>query len=122
MRNELLNKRIPTVLGIALVVFGVVFTTFIVKLQTNLKGNALDSETPKNVKFTNFSDNSFSLTYQTDAAVPGSVNYGKGKELGNAAFSADGNTIALVERDKQKPGFPNSKAPTQAPTNNNFWI
>ncbi len=83
MKNQLFNKRIPTILGIGLVVLGIVLTTVIVRVQTNLRSNASNSEEPQNVKITNLSDNSFTITYQTDAATTGSVNYGKSKELGN---------------------------------------
>lgn len=83
MKNQLFNKRIPTIFGIGLVVFGVVLTTVIVRIQTSLRSNASASEEPQNVKVTNLSDSYFTITYQTDAAIIGSVNYGKSKELGN---------------------------------------
>ena len=83
MKNQLFNKRIPTILGIGFVILGVVLTTVIVKTQTSLRSKASNSQEPQNVKVTNLSDNSFTITYQTDAATTGSINYGKSKELGN---------------------------------------
>lgn len=83
MKNQLFNKRIPTIFGIGLVVLGIVLTTVIVRIQTSLRSNAGASQEPQNVKVTNLSDSSFTITYQTDAAATGSVNYGKSKELGN---------------------------------------
>ncbi len=83
MKNRLFNKRIPTILGLGIVVLGIVLTTGIVKMQTNLRSNASISEVPQNVKVTNLSDNSFTITYQTNTATTGFVNYGKSEELGN---------------------------------------
>ncbi len=83
MNNQLLNRRIPTVFGIGFVILAIALTTFILRSQTNLKSKASNSEEPHNVKVTNLSDSSFTLTYQTDATTSGSVNYGQRKELGN---------------------------------------
>lgn len=86
----------PTIVGIGFVILAIALTTFIVKSQTNLKSKASNSEEPHNVKVTNLSDNSFTLTYQTDAATTGSVNYGQSKELGNTG---------LEDLDKEKGNF-----------------
>lgn len=83
MKNQLFNKRVPTIFGIGIIVLGIVLTTVIVKVQTGLRSSAGSSEEPKNVKVTNLSDSSFTVTYQTDTPTTGSVNYGKSKELGN---------------------------------------
>src|SRR3989344_5233009 len=83
MKNQLFNKRIPTIFVIGFIVLGIVLTTIIVRIQTNLRSSAGNSEEPKNVKITNLSDGSFTITYQTDAPTIGSVNYGNSKQLGN---------------------------------------
>ncbi|MBI2613851.1 MAG: hypothetical protein HYW62_03685 [Candidatus Levybacteria bacterium] len=83
MKNQLLNKRIPTIFVVGLILLGIVLTTLIVRMQTNLKSNASNSEEPKNVKITNLSDKSFTITYQTQALTTGSVSYGNSKQLGN---------------------------------------
>lgn len=93
MKNQLFDKRIPTIVGIGIIVLGVVLTTVIVRVQTSLRSSASVSEKPQNVKFTNLSDNSFTITYQTDTATTGSINYGQRKELGN---------IQLEDMDKEK--------------------
>lgn len=82
MKNQLSNKRIPTILGIGFIVLGIILVTIVVGIQTNLRSNAGNSEEPQNVKITNLSDNSFTITYQTDSATTGSINYGQKKELG----------------------------------------
>jgi len=96
MKNQLFNKRIPTILGIGLVILGVILTSVVVKIQTSLRSKASNSQKPQNVKVTNLSDNSFTITYQTDAAATGSINYGKRKELGNTE---------LDDLDKEKGDF-----------------
>lgn len=96
MRNNLLDKRIPTILGIGFVILGIALTTIVTNSQTNLNSKASNSEEPRNVKITNLSDKSFTITYQTDAAVTGSVNYGRDKNLGN---------IELEELDKERANF-----------------
>lgn len=96
MNGQLFNRRIPTVLGIGFVILAIVLTTFILKSQTNLKSKASNSEEPQSVKITNLSDNSFTITYQTDTATTGSVNYGQSKELGNTG---------LEDLDKEKGNF-----------------
>lgn len=93
MRNQLFNKRIPTVLGIGFVILGVILTSIIVKTQTSLRSTASISEEPRNVKITNISDESFTITYQTDMSTTGSVNFGKDKKLGNTE---------LEDLDKEK--------------------
>lgn len=94
--NQLFSKRIPTLLGIGLVIIGIILTTEIIKNQTNLRSVASNSEEPQNVKITNLSDNSFTITYQTNSPITGSVNYGKNKELGNTE---------LDDLDKEKGNF-----------------
>ncbi len=96
MKSQLLDKRIPTILGIGLVLIGIVLTTVIVDNQTSLRSSASNSQDPQNIKLTNLSDNSFTVTYQTDAAAIGSINYGESKELGNTE---------LDDLDKEKGNF-----------------
>lgn len=103
MKNQLLNRRIPTIFGIGVVVLGIVLTTVIVRVQTNLRSNASNSEEPQNVKVTNLSDNSFSITYQTDALTTGSVNYGASKELGNTEEENIPKNIHSITVEKLSP-------------------
>lgn len=96
MRNQIFNKRIPTIFGIGLLILAIILTTFILRAQTGSKSKALDSEMPQNVKITNLSDNSFTITYRTQAPTTGSVNYGREKELG---------ATELDDLDKEKGNF-----------------
>ena len=104
MKNQLFNKRIPTIFGIGLVILGVILTTVIVRVQTSLKSNASASQEPQNMKITNLSDNSFTITYQTDTAATGSINYGKSKELGNIQLEDLPKNVHSITVEKLSPG------------------
>lgn len=93
MNNKLFNKRIPTIFGIGFVILAIILTTISLRTQTGFKSKASNSEMPQNVKVTNVSDDAFTITYETDAPVTGSVNFGKDKKLGNAE---------LEDLDKEK--------------------
>ncbi|MDO8657642.1 MAG: Ig-like domain-containing protein [Candidatus Levybacteria bacterium] len=96
MRNQLLDKRFPTALGLIILIIGLSITTFVIKNQTGTKSKASDSDEPKNIKITNLSNDSFTITYKTDAAVTGSISYGKDKKLKESE---------LEDFDKQKENF-----------------
>ena len=92
MKKQFWNKRIPTLVGILLITIGVGVTTFLVNQGVLLRSNASVTEQPQNVRITNVTDNSFSVSYETDIQVIGSINYGKDSKLGQQA---------LDDRDQQ---------------------
>jgi hypothetical protein len=92
MKRTIWDKRIPTLLGILLIVIGIGFTSFLVKQGVIVIGNATPSDSPQNVRITNITDNSFTVSYNTDAQAIGSLNYGKDQNLGQTA---------LDDRDQQ---------------------
>ncbi len=86
MNNSFWNKKIPTLLGLFIILLGIVATTFLTKNTQLLQTNASSSTQPKNVRITNITDSSFSVSYSTDAQVSGSLNYGKDKNFGQSAL------------------------------------
>jgi len=92
MKENFWNKKIPTILGILIITIGIGITTFLANQSTLLKSNASLSDQPKNVRITNITDTSFTVSYSTDGQVPGSLNYGIDKSLGQSA---------LDDRDQQ---------------------
>ncbi|MFH1832752.1 MAG: Ig-like domain-containing protein [Candidatus Levyibacteriota bacterium] len=82
MKKTIWNKRIPTLLGILLIAIGIGLTSFLVQSGTNLIGKATPSETPENVRITNVSDNSFTVSYITSERVTGTISFGKENTLG----------------------------------------
>ena len=98
MRNNFWDKKIPTILGMLIITIGVGITTFLVSQSTLFKSNASLSDQPKDVRITNIADTSFTVSYATDSQVPGSLNYGKDKSLGQSA---------LDDRDQQSGNLAN---------------
>ncbi len=75
------NKKIPTILGITILLVGVIVGVFLVTTQGNfaLGLKAGPTSTPRQVKFSNISDTSFTVSWITDTSVSGYVKYGEGK-------------------------------------------
>lgn len=73
MRFNIWSKKIPTILGLILIVIGISVTSYLVKTGTILVGKAAPDETPKNVRISNISDTSFTVSYVTDINSIGSV-------------------------------------------------
>jgi hypothetical protein len=76
MKKTIWDKRIPTLLGILLIAIGIGLTSFLVNQGVVLTGHASPSTSPQNVRITNITDNSFTVSYNTDGDVIGSLNYG----------------------------------------------
>jgi hypothetical protein len=100
MKKTIWDKRIPTLLGMLLIIIGVGVTSFLVNKGIILTGHASPTTNPQNVRITNITDNSFTVSYNTDAQVIGSVNYGKDQNLGQTA---------LDDRDQQTGSLVNHK-------------
>lgn len=100
MKKTVWDKRIPTLLGILLIVIGIGITSFLVNKGIILTGHASPTTNPQNVRVTNVTDNSFTVSYTTDAQVIGSINYGKDQNLGQTA---------LDDRDQQTGSLANYK-------------
>lgn len=91
MKKSLWNQRFPTLLGIILIVVGIGVTSFLVNRGVITFSRAAPSQDPQTARITNTSDVSFTVSYRTAGAVPGSIAYGKTKDLG---------LVALDERDQ----------------------
>ena len=92
MRKTIWDKRIPTLLGMLLIVVGIGLTSFLVDKGVIFIGRASPATNPQNVRITNITDDSFTVSYNTDAQVIGSLTYGKDSNLGQTA---------LDDRDQQ---------------------
>ncbi len=75
------NRKIPTLIGLLIITLGMVVATFLVQGETLFQIRAGPPKDPKNIKITNISDTSFTLTYTTDREVIGTLNYGKDQSL-----------------------------------------
>lgn len=91
MKKSLWNQRFPTLLGIIVIAVGIGITSFLVNQGIITLSRATPSQDPQTARITNISDASFTVSYRTAGAVPGSIAYGKTKDLG---------LVALDERDQ----------------------
>lgn len=92
MKKGFWNKRIPTLLGVLIITAGIGITTFLVNQGVIFITKASPTNEPKNVRVTNVTESSFTVSYRTDEAVIGSINYGDTNRFGETA---------LDERDQQ---------------------
>ncbi len=86
MKDSIWNKRIPTLLGLTLITIGIVITTMLVQTGVITIGQAATAENPENVRITNITANSFTVSYTTQAKVLGSLSYGITKDFGSVGF------------------------------------
>lgn len=86
MKKNFLNKKIPTILGLAFLIAGAVFGIYFVS-QGKLFGfkGSLNAE-PKKIKITNVDNNRFTVSWTTEEKNLGLVKYGKTTQLKNTAY------------------------------------
>lgn len=97
MRKSFWDKRIPTLFGLFIILVGTILTTFLAnKQQLGQQVSATGSNQPQDVRITNITDTSFSVSYITENKTSGSINYGIDSQLGQNA---------LDERDQVKGGL-----------------
>lgn len=92
MIKKFLDKEIPGLLGIAILVVGVIVTTYLVKGPSTFQIRANPENEPRNIQITNITDTTFSVAYSTNDEVIGTISYGENpKKL---------DTVVLDERDQ----------------------
>lgn len=91
MRGTIWEKRIPTLLGVFILIIGLIATSLLIKSGIIFIGKAGPKETPENIRITNTSDNSFTVSYITQDSVLGSISLTKDDE----------SNIYVDDRDQQ---------------------
>lgn len=86
MSKSFWDKKIPTLFGLLILVLGVGITTFLTNSKTLLQTNALSTNQPQNVRITNVTDTSFSVSYYTLDKISGLIKYGENISLDKSAF------------------------------------
>lgn len=71
------NLKLPTILGIIILIFGIVAGVFLINSKQVFKIGASIETTPKNVRVSNITNNSATVTWTTDIASKGFVKWGK---------------------------------------------
>lgn len=75
IKKDLLNKRIPTILALILLLGGLVGGIILVSKPQSLLTKAGPTATPQNVRITNKTDGSLTVSWITDTPVVGAVEY-----------------------------------------------
>ncbi len=86
MKLKFLETRIPTLLGMFIITVGLVLATLFTNNQTNLQSGAQVVKQPQDVRITNVTDKSFTVSYRTESPISGTLNYGTDNSLGLTAF------------------------------------
>lgn len=71
------SKKIPTIVGVLVLVMGLAAGVLAVKSQLFLRLGATAEAVPKNVRITDITANSFSVSWTTDSQVNGFIKYGE---------------------------------------------
>jgi len=74
-KTNLMAKRIPTVLGVLILLGGLVTGVILVNSRQGLLIKAGPTEAPKNVKISNKGSNTFTVSWTTDTPVTGFIKY-----------------------------------------------
>jgi len=80
------DRRIPTILGLFILLIGGLAGLLLVKNAPRWLVGAKPEITPKQIKITNLTDNSFTVSWITDEQTVGFVQYGAGRELSFTAL------------------------------------
>lgn len=86
MRQTFWEKRIPTLLGLFIITLAIGVTSYLVGQNTFLTGHASPTTNPQNIRVTNISDTSVTVSYTTEGAVLGTLNFGKDTNLGQTVI------------------------------------
>gem|GEM_PF-917300 len=97
------EKRIPTLIGLLLIIVGLLSVVYLVQLRTQFLSKAEPLVQPKKILLTNLKPDQFSIFWTTDSEVEGYVNYGKNDSLGN--FALDKRDMISGVRGKFKNHF-----------------
>jgi len=89
----MLKKRIPTIVGIFLLLLGITLGVYLVQMGgQSFSTKAGPGQTPSDIRITNVTDNSFTVSWRTEAETLGFLHYGTKR--------TNLNLSALDERDK----------------------
>ncbi len=92
MKKSFWNKKIPTLLGLILITIGIGVTSYFIKQGVFYIIKATPTNNPQDVRITNITDSSFTVSYSTKEKVLGSLNYGENEAL---------NKKVLDDKDQQ---------------------
>lgn len=74
--DSLMKHKIPTALGVVVLVVGAVVGVLFLQRKTSFSPRAVPEFTPQNLTVTNVTDNSFTMSWLTDQPTGGFLHYG----------------------------------------------
>ncbi len=93
VKNTIWNKKLPSFLGVFFLMFAIGIIAYLSRNAVLFGTKAAASNVPKDVKISNITDTTFTVSYTTDSSVLGSISFGT---LGKM------DQVALDDRDKPK--------------------
>ncbi len=84
---EFINKfKIPTILGLSVIIFGIAGGVYLVLREQVFLSQAAPDLTPKNIAFTNLTENSVTISWQTNSAAPSFITFGQNSPGGQTVL------------------------------------
>ncbi len=80
MKKGFWNKRIPTILGLLLITIGIGVTSYFVNQGVFYIIKATPTDNPQEVRITNITDSTATISFSTNGEAIGSINLGEKKE------------------------------------------
>lgn len=74
-QKGLMNRKIPTALGLIILIAGLIAGVILVNNRTSFQSKAGPTESPKNIKITNKGSGTFSVSWTTDIPLTGYLKY-----------------------------------------------
>jgi hypothetical protein len=75
MKDTMWNKRLPSFIGVLILVFAIGTITWLSRNAILFGTKAANDNTPKNVQISNITDTSFTVSYVTDGKTTGTISY-----------------------------------------------
>lgn len=99
------QTKLPTILGLVLLIVGVAAGVVLVQTRQVFKIAASPQNSPREVKITDIKDRSFVVSWVTEKETTGYVSYGTGKSLGSIANekSSQPSLVHYVTLENLKP-------------------
>jgi len=83
LSGSLFKKKIPTIFGLIILFVGAIAGVYLVGKNTNFLPRASAEYAPRQVRVTNITDRSFTVSWTTDQSTSGFVKYGTTTSLGS---------------------------------------
>ncbi len=85
MKEFISKSKIPTLLGLSIIFFGLVGGVYLVLREQTFLSQAAPNFTPQNVTITNIADNSVVISWQTNSVAPSFITFGQNSPSGQTA-------------------------------------